>query len=121
MISTGYPYEGFTDMFAGTEPTPEWYGVGHKHLAYDQTPVRHLVLADGSQHAEIAVTNPDHPLDQAVADRLRGRPAERPHLPVAQLLTIIPTERPNARLDLEYGQFQQPDTRPAVMIHGRVR
>lgn len=105
-------------MYPDTAPTPEWYGFGHKNLVMQQTPVRHLVLADGQQHAEINVTDPDSPVDHAVADRLKTQPAERAHLPISPLLTIIPTQRPGARLGLEYGQFQHPDTRPAVVIHG---
>jgi hypothetical protein len=38
-------------------------------------------------------------------------------LPVSQVLTLIRTIRPNARLDMEYGQFQSPDTRPGVLAH----
>lgn len=117
MINTGYPYEGFEDMFPNTETTPEWYGFGHKHHAYNATPVRHLVLVDGQQHSELDVSDPDEPLDYAVADRLRNMPAERPHIPVSPILTIIPTQRPGARPDMEYGQFQMPDTRPGVVMH----
>lgn len=112
MIGTGYPYDGFEDQYPQTEPTPSWYGFGHKHHVYNTTPVKHLILADGQQHSEIDVQDPDEPLDHVVADRLRGVPAERPHIPVSSILTIIPTIRPGARPDMEYGQFQHPDTRP---------
>jgi len=117
MLNTGYPYDGFEDFFAATEPTPEWYGFGHKHLVYNQTPVKHIVLADGQQHSEIDVTDPDEPLDHVVADRLRSTPAERAHFPVSTILSLIPTARPNARQDMEAGQFQMPDTRPGVIKH----
>ncbi len=102
-------------MYPGTEPTPEWYGFGHKHQVYNKTPIKHLVLVDGQEHSEIDVQDPDEPLDHIVADRLRGQPAERHPLPVSSLLTLIPTVRSGARPDMEYGQFQHPDTRPAVL------
>jgi hypothetical protein len=117
MIGTGYPYDGFEEMYPRTEPTPEWFGFGHKHLVYNKTPMRHLILVDGQQHSEIDVTDPDEPLDHVIADRLRGTPAERPHIPVSGVLTLVPTARPGARPDLESGQFQHPDTRPAVIMH----
>src|SRR5689334_12720487 len=117
MIGTGYPYEGFEEMFAQVEPTPEWYGFGHKHYVYNKTPIKHLLLVDGQEHSEIDVTDPDEPLDHVIADQLRGQPAERPHMPVASVLSLIPTIRPGARPDMEYGQFQLPDTRPAVFRH----
>ena len=115
MINTGYPYDGFEDFYPQSEPTPEWYGFGHKNLVYNKTPIKHLVLADGQEHSEIDVQDPDEPLDHVVADRLRGAPAERHPLPVSTILTIIPTIRPGARPDMEYGQFQHPDTRPALL------
>ena len=117
MVNTGYPYDGFEDMYPKTAVQPEWYGFGHRHLVFNQNPVRHLVLVDGQQRSEINVFDPDQPLDHVVADQLRGTPAERPHFPVSTILTLVPTHRPNARLDLEYGQFQQPDTRPGVVMH----
>lgn len=117
MTNTGYPYDGFEEMFPQTEPTPEWYGFGHKHLVYNKTPIKHLVLVDGQQHSEIDVQDPDEPLDHVVADRLRGQPAERPHLPISGVLTLIPTARAGARPDMEAGQFHQPDTRPGVIMH----
>jgi hypothetical protein len=119
MTNTGYPYDGFEEMYPVTTPTPEWYGHGHKHHVYNKTPIKHLILVDGQQTSEIDVQDPDEPLDHVVADQLRGQPAERPHWPVASVLTLIPTIRPNARLDMEYGQFQHPDTRPAVLEHHR--
>ena len=115
MIGTGYPYDGFIEMYPTVEPTPEWFGFGHKHLVYNKTPIKHLVLVDGQQHGEISVDDPDEPLDHVVADQLRGQPAERHPLPVSSILTLIPTVRPGARLDMEYGQFQHPDTRPGVL------
>ncbi len=118
MINTGYPYDGFEEMFPKTTPTPEWYGFGHRHMVYDTTPVKHLILVDGQRHSEISVNDPDEPLDHLVADQLRGRPAERPHIPVSNLLTIIPTIRPGARPDMEYGQFQHPNTIPATIVRG---
>jgi len=117
MIGTGYPYDGFEEMYPQTKPTPEWYGFGHKHLVYNKTPIKHLVLVDGQEHSEIDVLDPDEPLDHVVADQLRGQPAERHPLPVSHILTLIPTVRPGARPDMEYGQFHQPDTRPAVIMH----
>ena len=115
MINTGYPYDGFEEMYAGVEPTPEWYGFGLKHHVYNKTPIKHLILVDGQQHSEIDVTDPDEPLDHVVADKLRGQPAERHPLPVSSLLTLIPTIRRGARPDMEYGQFQLPDTRPGIL------
>ncbi len=115
MLNTGYPYDGFEDHYPQTVTTPEWYGFGHKHLVVDHTPIRHLILVDGQQHSEISVTDPDEPLDQAVADRLRGQPAERPHLPVSTILTLNRTERPTARPGLESGQFQSPNTTPGLL------
>ena len=115
LINSGYPYDGFEEMYAGTSVTPEWYGFGHKHQVLDHTPVRHLILVDGQHHSEISVNDPDHPLDGLVADRLRGQPAERPHLPVSTILTINPTVRPGARPGMESGQFQHPNTTPALL------
>ncbi len=117
MMNTGYPYDGFEDQFPQTKPTPDWIGFGHRHLEYQKTPMRHLVLVDGQQHSEIDVVDPDHPLDHVIADQLRGVPAERPHIPVSHILTIVPTARRGARPDLESSQFQHPDTRPAVILH----
>lgn len=117
MLNTGYPYDGFEEMYPGTEPTPEWFGFGHKHQVYNTTPVKHLVLVDGQQHSEIDVQDPDHPLDHVIADRLRGMPAERPHLPVSTVLSLDRTARLGARPGLESSQFQSPDTRPAVIKH----
>ena len=117
MIGTGYPYDGMEEFYPETEPTPEWFGFGHKHLVYNKTPMVHIVLADGQQHSEIDVTDPDEPLDHVVADQLRGQPAERNPLPVSRILTLNRTERPGARPDMESGQFQSPDTRPAVIAH----
>lgn len=117
IINTGYPYDGMEEMYPGTEPTPSWYGFGHKHLAYNKSPVKHLILVDGQQHSELEVTDPDEPLDNVIADRLRGTPAERPHLPVSNILTINLTARRGARPGMETGQFQHPDTRPGVVIH----
>lgn len=116
-MNTGYPYDGFEEMYAGADPTPEWFGFGLKHRVYNKTPVKHLILADGQEHSEIDVQDPDEPLDHIVADQLRGQPAERVPLPISSILTIIPTIRPNARPDMEYGQFQHPDTRPGVIMH----
>jgi len=115
MIGTGYPYDGFTEMYPTTEPTPEWYGFGHKHFVYNKTPVKHLILVDGQQHSELDVQDPDEPLDHIVADQLRGQPAERRRLPVSSLLTLIPTIRPGARFDMEYGQFQHPNSTPGLI------
>lgn len=115
MIGTGYPYDGFEEMYPQVEPTPEWYGFGHKHLVYNKTPMRHLVLVDGQQHAEIDVTDPDEPLDHIVADRLRGQPAERAPLPVSNILVLDRTARPGARPDMETGQFQSPNTTPGLL------
>lgn len=115
MIMTDYPYDGFENQYPATETTPEWYGFGHKHMVLDHTPVKHLILVDGQQHSEISVNDPSSPLDHLVADRLRGQPAERAHLPVSSILTINPTVRPGARMGLEQGQFQHPDTRPALL------
>jgi hypothetical protein len=115
MINTGYPDTGFEEMYPTTAPTPEWYGFGHKHLVYNQTPVRHLILVDGQQHSEIDVTDPDEPLDFHIAERLKDAPAGRPHIPVSNILTINPTVRPGARPGLETGQFEHPDTRPGVI------
>lgn len=115
MINTGYPFDGFEEMYASTEPTPEWYGFGHKNLVYDKTPIKHLILADGQQHAEISVRDPDEPLDHLVADELRGQPAERNPLPISQILTLNRTERIGARPDLETGQFQHPNTTPGLL------
>ena len=117
MIGTGYPYDGFTEMYPETAPTPSWYGFGHKHLVYNKTPMKHLVLVDGQQHSEIDVQDPDEPLDHVVADHLRGQPAERNPLPVSAILTLIPTIRPGARPDMEYGQFQLPNTTPGVVAN----
>lgn len=117
MINTGYPYDGFEDQYPQTAPTPEWFGFGHRHLVYHKAPIRRLILVDGQEHSEIDVTDPQQPLDHVVADQLRGTPAERPHIPVSTVLTLIPTARPNARQDMEAGQFQMPDTRPAVILH----
>lgn len=119
MTNTGYPYEGFEDMFPNTEPTPEWYGHGHKHFRYNKTPMQRLLLVDGQRRDVIDVTDPDEPLDHVVADELRGQPAERAHFPVSTILTIIPTQRPGARPDMESGQFQLPDTRPGLLVHHR--
>lgn len=119
MINTGYPTDVEQDQFPQTKTTPVWYGFGLKNFRVDHTPVQHLVLADGQQHSEIDVTNPDEPLDFTVAEALRPYPGERPHLPVAHALTLIPTVRPGARPDMEFGQFQQPDTRPGVLMHAR--
>jgi len=118
-VNTGYPYDGFEEMYPETTPTPDWYGFGHKHHVYNKTPIKHLLLVDGQEHSEIDVQDPDEPLDHVVADQLRGQPAERHPLPVASILTLIPTIRPGARPDMEYGQFQLPDTRPGVLEHGR--
>ena len=115
MINTGYPYDGQEEMYASVEPTPEWYGFGHKHLVYDKTPIRHLILVDGQEHAEISVNDPDEPLDHIVADRLRGQPAERHPLPVSTILTLNRTERPGARPDMETGQFQHPNSTPGLL------
>jgi len=117
VINTGYPYDGFEDQYPQTKPTPECYGFGHRHQVYAKSPMRHLILVDGQEHSEIDVRDPDQPLDHVVADRIRGAPAERHPLPVSSILTIIPTARPNARPDMEAGQFQLPDTRPAVILH----
>ncbi len=117
MMNTGYPYDGFEEQYPATSPTPEWYGFGHKHYEYNKTPVKHIILVDGTERSEISVEDPDEPLDHIVADQLRGQPAERTPWPVAHILTLIPTIRPHARLDMEYGQFQLPDTRPAVFKH----
>jgi len=119
MMNSGYPETGFEDMYAGTETTPAWYGFGHKHLVYEATPVKHLILVDGQEHSEIDVQDPDEPLDHIVADQLRGQPAERHPLPVSNILTLFPTIRPGARPDMEYGQFTHPDTRPAVIMHAQ--
>jgi hypothetical protein len=115
MINSGVPYDGFETMYPDTAETPTWYGFGHKNFVVDHTPIRHLILVDGQQHSEISVTDPDEPLDHLVADRLRGTPAERPHIPVSSILTLNPTVRPGARPDLESGQFQMPDTRPGLL------
>lgn len=115
MINTGYPYDGFEEMYPGTEVTPEWYGFGHKHHVLDHTPIRHLILVDGQEHSEISVNDPDEPLDHLVADRLRGQPAERPHIPVSTILTLDRTARPGARPGMETGQFQSPNTTPALL------
>lgn len=115
MINTGYPYDGFESQYPATEPTPEWYGFGHKHLVYNTTPVKHLILVDGQQHSEIDVQDPDEPLDHIVADRMRSAPAERPHIPTSAILTLTPTVRPGARPGLESGQFQQPNTTPGLL------
>ena len=120
MIMTDYPYDGFEDQYPATKNTPSWYGFGHKHYVFPNTPVKHLVLVDGQHHSEIDVQDPDEPLDHVVADRMRGTPAERPHIPVEPLLTLIPTIRPGARLGMEYGQFQHPDTRPAVLANRKL-
>lgn len=117
MIGTGYPYDGFEEMYPATEPTPEWFGFGHKHHVFNKTPIKHLLLVDGQQTSEIDVSDPDEPLDHVVADRLRGQPAERAEWPVSNILTLYRTERPGARLGMEYGQFNQPDTRPGVIMH----
>lgn len=114
MMDTGYPYEGFEDMFPSTQPTPEWYGFGHKHLAYNKVPVRHLVLVDGQEKKEIDIHDPDHPLDHVVADRIRGAPAERAPYPISRILTIT-HDRPGAREGMEYGQFDQPNTTPGLL------
>lgn len=119
MLNTGYPYEGFEDMFPQTKPTPEWVGFGHKHYEYHRQPVRHLILADGQHRSELWVRDPDGPIDQEVADVLRGAPAERAPWPVSNILTINRTERPGARWGMETGQFEQPDTRPGVVMHHR--
>src|SRR5438309_6795708 len=116
MLNTGYPYDGFEEMYAGTEPTPEWFGFGHKHLVVDHTPIKHLILVDGQEHSEISVNDPDEPLDHIVADQLRGQPAERHPLPISTILTLNRTERARARPVLETGQFQHPYTTP-----GRLR
>lgn len=123
MVNTGYPYDGFEEQYPETATTPEWYGFGHKHQVLHQTPVKHIVLVDGQQKSEISVTDPDEPLDFAVADILRGQPAERGEFPVSRALTLYRTERPGARPGLESSQFAQPDTRPAVIKHalGRSR
>ena len=118
-LNTGYPYEGFEDMFPNTSPTPEWVGFGHKHYEYNKTPVKHFILVDGQQRSEISVEDPDEPLDHVVADQLRGQPAERAPWPISTILSINPTERPGARFGMETGQFQRPDTRPAVLMHHR--
>lgn len=118
-LNTGYPYDGFEEMYPQTQPTPEWLGFGHKHLEYQRTPVRHLIMVDGQHRSEITVTDPDHPLDGQVADQLRGQPAERAPWPVSTILTINPTERRGARWGLETGQFERPDTRPALIPHHR--
>jgi hypothetical protein len=117
MINTGYPYDGFENMYAATEHTPEWYGFGHKNYVYNATPVKHLLLVDGQEHSEISVNDPDEPLDNVVADRMRGVPAERPHIPISNVLTVDRTIRPGARPGMETGQFASPDTRPAVILH----
>ena len=121
MINTGVPYDGFEEMYPQTAPTPSWYGFGHKHRFFQQTPMRHLVLVDGQEHSEIVVEDLNHPLDGVIADKLRGEPAERPHIPTTTILTLNRTVRPGAREGLETGQFNHPDTRPAVIIHGRTR
>lgn len=115
MTNSGYPYEGFEDMFPQAKPTPNWYGFGHKNYVYNKVPVRHIILADGQQHSEIDIHDPDQPLDHIVADRLRGQPAERPHFRVSDILSVNMTIRPGAREGMEYGQFNQPDTRPGVL------
>ncbi len=115
MLNTGYPWEGFEDQFPQVEPTPLWFGFGHKNFVYDKTPIKHLILADGQQHSEIDVQDPDEPLDHIVADQLRGQPAERHPLPVSGILTLIPTIRPGARPDMEYGQFQHPNSTPGLL------
>lgn len=115
MLNTGYPYDGFQDQYGGTETTPEWYGFGHKNLVLNHTPIKHIVLADGQQHSEFSVEDPDEPLDFAVADRLRGQPAERNPLPVSTILTLNRTERPGARPDMETGQFQHPNSTPGLL------
>jgi len=114
-LNTGYPYDGFEEMYPGTEPTPEWYGFGHKHLVNDHTPIRHLILVDGQEHSEISVNDPDEPLDHIVADRIRGQPAERAPLPVSAILTLNRTVRPGARPDMETGQFQHPNSTPGLL------
>jgi hypothetical protein len=106
-------------MFPGVEHTPGWQGFGHKTLVSNTTPVRHLILADGQQKAEIDMYDPDEPLDNTVADVLRGMPAERPHWPVSTILTINRTERAGARPGMETGMFDHPDTRPGLLIHHR--
>jgi hypothetical protein len=122
MMEIGYPYDGQEEMYPVTTPTPEWYGFGHKHHVYNKTPVKHLILVDGQERSEIDVLDPDEPLDHIVADQLRGQPAERTPWPVSTILTLIPTIRQNARLGMEYGQFQHPDTRPALLVlHKRGR
>lgn len=115
MIITDKPYDGFEAQYPQTQTTPEWYGFGHKHLVLNTSPIKHMILVDGQQHSEIQVQDIDHPMDGVVADRMRGTPAERPHIPVSPILTLIPTIRPGAREGMEYGQFQQPDTRPGLL------
>jgi hypothetical protein len=117
MTNTAYPYEGFEDMFPGAEHTPGWQGFGHKNLVYGSTPVKHIILADGQQHSEVDMYDPDEPLDTAVVNTLRGMPIERAPFPVSNELSIYRTERPNARLGMEYGQFNHPDTRPGLLGH----
>jgi hypothetical protein len=117
MIGTGYPYDGFEEMYPAADPTPSWYGFGHKHLVFQQTPVRHLILVDGQEHSQIVVEDPDEPLDNVVADRLKTQPTEMAHLPTSSVLVLDRTARPGARPGMESGQFQSPDTRPAVILH----
>lgn len=115
MIITDKPYDGFEQQYPLTRVTPEWYGFGHKHQVLNTSPIKHMVLADGQQHSEIELQDIDSHMDGVVADRLRGTPAERPHIPVSSILTLNTTVRPGARLGMEYGQFEQPDTRPALL------
>ena len=108
-----YPYEGFGDMFPLTETTPEWVGVGHKHYVLAHSPVKHVILADGTRHSviEVRASDAERSVERDIVDKLRGQGGERPHLQVTQELSY---ERTAGAGHWGQGMWQLPDTRPGL-------
>lgn len=111
-----YPFEGFTDRYPDTRPTPDWFGFGLKHREMRSSPVKHIVYADGQRQAVIEVRHDDNgPMTNRIMDKIKGREAETPQLSIATAFSFwrAPKREPKG----EEPMFQFPDTRPGKLVN----